>query len=182
MKYITRVLSDNVDGYQVRLPEIENGKMVKGTKEKVNRLFSLSAHKSLKGCLAAAKKWRDNHLKKHKALGLLDEPCVNKKGVLIEDSGRNSTGVIGVSRYTQEKYCLDSAEISEYLSYKAQWRIFVGKKFKNGSRQFSIDRHGECTAFKWACEARYKAVGEIIVTDVELVPCLPDVPYRLMQA
>ncbi len=174
MKYIIRVLSNRVDGYQVRLPEIENGKMVKGTKEKVNRLFSLSHYKGLKGCLAAAKKWRDAHLKTHKALALLDEARVNKVGVPMESTGRNVSGAIGVS------LAEDITSTSVLVSYKAQWRLFVDGKFKSGTRQFSIAVHGECSAFRQACAVRHEFGGEIIIKDVDAIPCFPDVPYRIV--
>ena len=173
MKYITKFDYDNACGYQVRAPEVRGGKYIKYNAE--NRFFKRSAYKSWKACLAAAVKWRDKKLGRAKDR-VLSERLSGKFGrPMVETGSRNTSGVIGVSISTTVK------PSGEYYAYIAQWSETVDGQRTSRGKQFGMSSHGECEAFRLACEVRYEHCGVIIIKDENEIPCLPTVPYEVRE-
>lgn len=167
-KYISRVLFEKTNGYQVRMPEVANGKAARHSKESVNKLFSLSHYKDLAACLRAATRWRNKYLKENDGLYLLKQSM--HRDMPFVTSIRNTSGAIGVALMASE------SNDTVYYCYSAQWAdttVSYGHK----SKRFACIKYGFEEAFKMACRFRFEHCGPIVITSTELIPCYPDVPY-----
>lgn len=75
--------------------------------------------------------------------------------------------------------------------------VHLGSQFRNGNewknwiasgdlgcqrwrRKFAVLRYGNEGAFLWACRERFKRHGPLVILNPALLPCLPDVPYRIL--
>lgn len=178
LKYITRPESDNVSGYQVRLPECSNGEVMPNTKETRSRMFSFSHYKTESSCLTTAIKWRNAYLKKHECMWLLKQKSSLDRAFTV--SRRNTSGAIGIQCQTTVR---ESGNLHRF--YLAMWveEVTVKGKRKRVMRtnQRSTDKYGECEAFQMVCRIRFEKKGVIIITNPKTIPCYPDVPYIIKE-
>jgi len=174
-KYISRVKSKDAytNGWQVKLPLIDNGKIERYSSARHTCFFSISTYKSVQGTLFSAIKYRDRYLTKNKALYLLNSDA--RIGSVYIKSPRNSSGVIGVALTTQVTVS------GIYYAYKAVWTVRENGKTRQRSKEFSCLKMGECGAFKNACAYRYLNKSTIIIVNESNIPCLPDVPYKIIK-
>ena len=162
MKYITKFDYAHTRGYQVRLPDLNAGYLVPYADHIVSRFFA-KGKKPWNAVLVEAIAWRDDFLKKHNKLDLLENEYKHPN----TRSPRNTSGVIGVER---------TKSVKMYGVYEAYTAKFM-RDGKQVNRSFSINRYGECGAFLLACNKRFEHSGLLIITDLEAIPCLPDVDY-----
>ncbi len=165
MKYISKFKYDYTPhGYQVRLPEIENGSVVQFQGE--NYFFTKSKYRTWKRCLEAAVEFRDKYLRKYKALHLLKSHGFTGRG--RSQYASNTSGVVGVSCIVQIN------ESGTYITYVATWC----EDRKQRKKHFSVTSLGKKDAFLAACRLRYEKKGTLNVTNKKALPCKPDVPYQ----
>jgi len=168
LKYITKFNYSKSKGYWVRLPEFEHGMFKANNKyQNHNVFFGLHSYRSWAACKAAARIYRDQYLKQNDAMYLLDEKY-RKKGAM-QNSKRNTSGVIGVS------YSVNPKKAGTYYGYKATY-MWKGWQY---TREFSVGLYGAADAFLKACRERYKYSGMLVVVDESMIPCKPDVPYKV---
>ncbi len=87
--------------------------------------------------LQAAKRWRDDLLKKF---------AEDERARVCSRSSRNSSGVVGVSKVT-----ITGPNGVTYYFWQATWSPSPGQR---RSIRFSVKKHGELEAFKLAVQAR----------------------------
>jgi len=171
-KYITYCSTRNMSLYQVRIPEIIDGELVRASTKYTSYCFSFSHYKTQKSCLIAAVRMRNKRLKEMNATHLIGKIHRSNHVEVIKHSPRNTSGVIGVTLdFTHKEY-------GAYYSYRAIWREKINGVPYN-KKSFSPNVYGECEAFKKACRARYDKKKPLVVTNLDAIPCLPDVPYQL---
>lgn len=180
-KYIALCIANNTHLYQVRIPEIKNGELVPRSKKYTSFCFSKNHYHSIEACLRAAVKKRNSYLRSINAYYLVAKDARYRRQLKknycnrpdhFEVSTRNTSGVIGVvvSWTYRKSGC--------YYSYRAIWQEKTKKGPKGRSKSFSPDIYGECEAFKMACRVRAEMRPPLIITDLDAVPCLPDVEYK----
>ena len=119
-------------GWQVRLQR-------RG--EKSSRLFSDRSHGDAQLAFLAASQWRDS---------ILSQWQQQERARVCEVSGRNVSGVVGVSRIV-----VRAASGAEYYFWQATWCPNVNTR---RSVRFSVKKHGDTLAYQLAIEARRLAV------------------------
>ena len=138
-KGVIRIDSDSTHGWQVRV--YRHGKTY-------SKLFSDRKHGGREEAFEAARAYRAELVEEVAAL-----PAQPPARRLIRSNKNNSTGVVGISRTFKR----DRRGIKHEV-YAVSWNPEPG--IARGT-SFSIKRYGEDTAFRLACELRWKKMKEI---------------------
>ncbi len=179
-KYITLVQTGSTHLYQVRVPEIKDGMLVKRTKKYTSFSFSVNKYTSKKSCIRAAVRKRNAYLRSVDAFHLVSRDTPMKHNTYnrpncMQTSPRSTSGVIGVNVGWTHK------SSGSYYAYVAIWQEKTANGFRGRSRSFSPTLYGECEAFKMACRVRAEMRPPLIITDLDVIPCLADVKYQLQE-
>lgn len=168
MKYISKYDYDRARGYNVRLPQVTGGEYIRYNGS--CQFFARSEYGTWKSCLADAVKYRNAFLKRNKCLYLLKKQTA-KMDRPLKRSSRNTSGVIGVSMTIHYK------KSGTYHGYKAIWCDAIGVTRKQKGKEFSQELYGECNSFLLACRVRFEHCGTLYISDIDAIPCLPDIDY-----
>lgn len=163
MRYITKFNYERSKGFQVRVPNIKNNKIIPYSWNNNNAFFA-KGKGTWEGARKKAVRWRNEYLRSKSALHLL---TTKNRQRPYENSSKNTSGVIGIA------YATTYRKEYVYYSYIATWTQ-NGVNFK---RSFSIQHYGRELAFQKACKLRFQHSGTLIVTDMRAIPCLPTVDY-----
>lgn len=160
-KYITKFDYENAQGYQARVPAVENGVIIPYDKQTNNQFFKKGTN-SWKAALTEAIAWRDECLERNNSMYLLESK--RRERLPYINSQRNRSGVIGIAQTHTVK------ENETYYSYTANYSIDKKQKRKC----FSCRLHGDKAAFQYACLERYKHSGKLILTDKSMEVWIPE--------
>lgn len=168
LKYIIKFDYSKSKGYQARVPKFKGKEIVPYSIDVFSKFFRKSLYKNWEDCLKDAVAFRDQYLKEHDAMHLLNKHNGSKEFPFVK-SRNNTSGVIGITITASHK------PSGTYYGYAAYWNV----KSEQYRKTFSWNHYGIESAFHKACKVRFDHAGTLIVTKPDLIPGIPKQQYKL---